>query len=78
MKAPTKTSVLFLVRCLNLFVWGEKPVHAEKNAYYKKNQKYAKMMIFMYESLTEMAHNKNLHNGDCVLYKINFSRNSKL
>ena len=40
--------------------------------YYKKNQKYAKMMIFMYESLTEMANNKNLQNGDCVLYKINF------
>lgn len=38
----------------------------------KKNQKYAKILIFMFESLTEMARNKKLQNNECVVFKVQF------
>ena len=40
--------------------------------FYKNNQKFAKFMVFMYESLCEMASKPGLQNNDGVLYKISF------
>lgn len=40
--------------------------------FYKNNQKFAKLMMFMYETLYEMASKTGLQNNNGVLYKISF------
>lgn len=39
----------------------------------KDNQKHAKLMMFMYETLYDMANKSFMQNNDGVLYKIHFT-----
>ena len=39
----------------------------------KENQKHAKLMMFMYESLQNMANSSHLQNIDGILFKIHFT-----
>lgn len=39
----------------------------------KENQKHAKLMMFMYETLYDMANKSFMQNNDGVLYKIHFT-----
>ena len=40
--------------------------------FYKEYQKYAKIMMFIYESLRDMAENEGLQNNEGILFRMRF------